>query len=182
MSDRAIGTGNVTGPRIGAGRNTSGSGAAGLLYLKEKDGTTQFFWPDDTGVLRISTSAPDEDGTPSDTSGTVVGAQTSMASTKVLLGRNTETADALALVLRTPVYRFTYRNGAYNGTVFQGITTDDSPEFGMDPDPSTGQMRSFNPLTAHGVTVLAIQELQKEIESLRTELQRLKARPRYGPK
>ena len=167
VSSAAMGTGAVPGPVLAVGRNSSGSTAPGTVLLRAKDNTANFLWVDTSSDLRTATAAPEEDGTPSDTSGTVVGTQTSMASTKNILGRNTSTRQALDRILRTPVYTFTYRNGAYNGTVFQGITTDDSPEFGMDPDPATLQMRSFNPVSAFGYTVLAIQELQREIDELR---------------
>lgn len=71
----AYGTGAKTGSRVFIGRNTSGSGAAALLVMEALDGTDYYLWVDATGDLRIGTSPPEEDGTPSDTSGTVVGTQ-----------------------------------------------------------------------------------------------------------
>lgn len=76
LLSRNYGTGNLKyGSILGIGRNTSGNGAAGSLALYAKDGTAYFLWVDATGKLRIATAPPDEDGTPSDTSGTVVGTQ-----------------------------------------------------------------------------------------------------------
>jgi hypothetical protein len=76
LSSVAGGVGTVTGRRVSIGRNSSGSGAAGVLNLVSAGGTNYYLWVDATGDLRIGTAAPEEDGTPSDTSGTVVGTQT----------------------------------------------------------------------------------------------------------
>lgn len=141
-------------------RNSNGSGAAGGVGFTQLNGTKQYVWVDGSGNARVSSSLPEADGAPSDTSGTVIGTQTSMKSTKNIEGLNTDQMGALAAILRAPVYNFTYRSGAYNNTHFVGITTDDSPEFGMD------EGRSFNPVSAFGYTVLAIKELERRIAVL----------------
>lgn len=69
----AWGTGAKTGSGLVVGRNTSGDGAAGYLRFEQKDGTTKFLWVDGSGALRIGSAAPEEDGTPSDTSGSAIG-------------------------------------------------------------------------------------------------------------
>lgn len=160
ISSGAFGTGLVTGAILGAGRNTSGSTAAGAVAMTAKGGTNYYTWPDNTGVLRIHTSAPTENGTVSDTAGTVVGTQTSTRASKIIDGRFTDTKKALRTLLRTPLYRFRYKSGAYNRQRFVGITTDDSPAFGMDKG------RSFNPVSAFGFTVAAIQELAARLAAL----------------
>lgn len=177
IPDLAMGTGSVTGPIMGVGRNTSGDGAPGALFVRDKNGTLNYLWTDTSGVLRVGTALPEEDGAPSDTSGTIVGTQTSMAWTKLIDGRDTDTASALALLVRTPVYSFTYANGAYPGTVFRGITTDESPEFGMDFDAERGIFRSFNPVSAFGYTILAVQELSAQVEALRARVAALEIHP-----
>lgn len=169
MTSSALGTGTIVGPEVVIGRNASGSGTAGALVLTQLDGGSEYLWVDnsaDPGVLRISTAPPEEDGTPADTSGTVVGTQTSTRASKNILGRHTNAKASLDLLLRTPVWDFTYKGGSYNHTRFVGITTDDSPEFGMDLN------RSFNPVSAFGHTVLAIQELQREIDALKKQVAR----------
>lgn len=75
LSSAARGTGNVVGRRILLGRNNSGNGAAGHVALVALDGTVYYLWVDATGDLRVGTAPPDEDGTPADTSGTIVGTQ-----------------------------------------------------------------------------------------------------------
>lgn len=64
-----------TGPIFKIGRSTSGSTAPGSLELVDKDGVSWYLWADTTGDLRIANAPVQADGTPSDTSGTVVGTQ-----------------------------------------------------------------------------------------------------------
>lgn len=172
MPSGTFGAGGVTGSSVQLGYNTSGSGAAGYVGMYQKNGTFDVVWPDATGVLRIGTAAPTANGVTSDTSGTIVGTQTSTRETKRLLGHDLAPADALAVLLRTPVHRFQYRSGAYQGTVFHGIVADESPAFVMDAG------RSFNPISAFGYSALSIQALQREIDELRAEVRRLKRRAR----
>lgn len=72
----ANGTGAATGAYVYAGRNLSGNGAAATLRLEDKNGTPYYLWIDATGVVRVGTSPPTENGSVSDTSGTVIGTQT----------------------------------------------------------------------------------------------------------
>lgn len=156
---RAMGTGNVGGPAVTIGYNTSGGGAPGVLNVRTKIGGSAYLWMDSTGVYRGGAAQPTEIS--GDTIGTVIGTQTSTAASKHLGGRVNDLAPAaMAIVRDTPIYRFTYKNGAYNGETFYGITTDDSPLFGMDGG------KSFNPVTAFGVSVLALQDLDARVRAL----------------
>jgi hypothetical protein len=69
----AWGTGAKTGSAIIAGRNSSGNGAAGSYIYAKKDGGFRYCWMDVSNNLRCGAAAPEEDGTPSDTSGSVIG-------------------------------------------------------------------------------------------------------------
>lgn len=69
VDDQAKGTGGTIGGFVLIGRNTSGNGAAGSLGLIQRDGGTSAIWADANGVPRISDLPPQEDGSPSDTSG-----------------------------------------------------------------------------------------------------------------
>lgn len=66
------GTGAVPGGLLGAGRNASGSGAAGVIHFTERDGTLRYLWVDG-GVLRMHTSRPTENDSVSHTAGTPIG-------------------------------------------------------------------------------------------------------------
>lgn len=164
LVDGAFGTGAVTGAALFVGKNTSGVGAPGCVGLQVKGSSnTHSLWIDSTGVLRTTSglgvaACPTENG--GDTIGTVVGTQTSTRASKAIAGEVTNTAAAMAVIRSTPVYQFTYRNGAYNGETFFGIVTDESPLFGMD------RGKSFNPVTAFGATVLALRDLDARVAAL----------------
>lgn len=72
IESNARGTGAIAGKFVSAGRNTSGSGAAGALALINKSGTTRYVWQDATNALRIGSAMPTEDASVSDTSGTLL--------------------------------------------------------------------------------------------------------------
>jgi hypothetical protein len=180
INPAAWGTGAVSGGYLSLGRNTSGNGAPGVIAYGDQSGTFWYSWADTSGNLRISSGGtyPEEDGTPSETSGTVVGTQTSTRDTKNLLGAFTDYRGALDLITQVPIYRFTYKSGAYGGTIFTGIIADELPVVMMDPDPAHPEGRSFSPVSAFGYTAAAIKALQAEIEELRAEVRDLKARQR----
>jgi hypothetical protein len=184
MVDAGFGTGNVTGPGVYIGRNSSGAGAAGWLGMSNLGGTPAYMWIDNSGsppsttaaLLRISTAPPQEDGSPSDTSGIVVGTQTSSLDTKDVLGPGVPMHEALQTILDTKVVRFRYKGGAYSGSVFHGIVSDWSPAFAMDPDAAHPNGRSFNPISAFGYTVQAIKALKDHDEAIVASLQTLETR------
>lgn len=167
---------NQVGQQVIVGANISGNGAAGSLVVRTKLNVSNYLWSDNSstpGQLRISTAPPNENATPSDTSGTVVGTQASSLDTKNVLGDGIAPLDALAIILHTPITRFTYKGGSYSGTVFHGIIAEESPEFAMDPDAAHPDGRSFNPVSAFGYTVQAFKAMQAQIDTLTAELKLL---------
>lgn len=74
-----LGSGAVQGMGIGATRNDAGTGAASTLFGQLKDGRYFVFWVDNTGAPRYNIGAtldairPTENGSVSDTSGTLFG-------------------------------------------------------------------------------------------------------------
>lgn len=164
----AVGTGTKRGPYFTVGRNSSGNGAPGTYGMRDKSDVFWAIWTDSSGNLRIAGSQPTETG--GDTIGTVVGTQTSQRATKNIYGRYTDYAGALRTLLQTPIFEFEYKSGAYNHQRFVGITTDDSPIFGMD------RGKSFNPVTAFGYTVAAFKAQQQEIDRLAARVRALEGR------
>lgn len=155
----ARGTGGIPGGAVIVGRNTSGNGAPGQIALEAKNGAgSAFIFTDTTGVIRVATSYVTEFS--GDLVGTIVGTQTSSRASKNIEGEVTSTTLAMDIIRHTPVYRFTYKDGRYNGETFFGIVTDDSPLFGMDAG------RSFNPVTAFGATVLALRDLDARLRAI----------------
>lgn len=160
---------NMAGASIQVLRNEYSTGegyAAGTIAYDAGNAIgLRYTWVDASGNLRINSAAPTGSiGSPtvSDTAGTVIGTQTSTLASKNILGEGVCPADALATILETPVKRFTYKSGAYNGGEFHGIIADYSPEFAMD----NGKV--FSPVSAFGYTIQAIKALTERIIALET--------------
>lgn len=164
----ALGTGAVAGGRVGVGRNSSGSGATGVYSIQKRNGDVEYLWADSSsspGQLRIGTGRPTENNTTvSDTSGTVVGSQTSAASAKVILG-SADPRWLLEQVLAVPLRRFRYR-GQWSGEEFAGLVTDEAPYFGLDRDATHPAGRILNEVNAIGALMGAVQALTARLEAL----------------
>jgi len=160
LSDMARGTGGFGGPLLAVGRNTSGSGATGCVLFTRRDGTSRYIWVDISGDVRVHTAQPTEDNsTVADNAGTVIGTQTSTRATKRAIAAFDDAAGALALILRTPLYRFQYREQDPD-TTHVGIMAEESPEFTR-----YGQT-AFDPVNAFGYTAAAIKALAARLETL----------------
>lgn len=161
----AFGTGAVSGASLSIGRNSSGSGAAATIVFNTRTITNfRRVWVDDSGNLRIHTSAPTEDNTTvSDTAGTVVGTQTSTRATKTDVEPFGEHEAALGLIQRTPLYRFRYREMDPD-TSHVGIMADESPEF------TRYGATAFDPVNAFGYTAAAIKALLRRVDILEAAL------------
>lgn len=167
----AFGTGAITGSRLLIGRNTSGSGAPGSISLQRSGGTIDTLWVENsTGDLRIGSGIPREDGSVLESSGTVVGTQTSTRAEKIILGERFDYETSLRHVLDAPVFDFKYRNGRFNGETFTGTTTDDAPIFGMDNG------KSLNTISAIGHLMQAVKAQQKQIDALQRQVAELQGR------
>jgi len=160
LPEGAFGAGAIGGATVSIGRNSSGGGAPGMLQLAMKNGSIGYIWVDSTGLFRGDTNPATEASGDTPGSSVIIGMQTSQRATKDITRQVTDTSAALDLITRTPVYEFTYKSGAYSNHVFVGITTDDSPAFGMD------EGRVFNPVSAFGHTVLALQEIARRLDAL----------------
>lgn len=157
--------GALIGPTVILGRNNNGSTpAAGNIRMTDKGATEYYVWPDDSGNLRIGTTAPTN---AQDTSGTVVGTQTSMAEAKHIsdelsvLGEVMERIRAGAAAVR----RFTYKNEAFNRQEFEGVVTDLAPAYGMDRDADHPQGKSLNEIQILGDLLRAVDWLMNELET-----------------
>lgn len=149
---------------IGANNNVT-TGVAGYLQLGHKNGSTaSLIWADTSGNLKIGSSA----NLVAD-AGTVVGTQSSSRETKTILETFEAYDDALALIRSTPLYRFTYKNGAYHDSEFLGPVAEEAPQLMMDNN------QSFNPVSAFGYSAAAIKALARRVDALE------RARFRVGP-
>lgn len=169
--------GSGSGPTIRIGRNSNGSTpGAGSLSMQRIDGADRYIWPDSTGVLRISTSAsPPTNAT--DTSGTVVGAQTSNKAFKTLIGDGASPAQAISYIRDavSGMSRFVYKNGEYNGEEFDGIILRDDEQnglarYGMDADADHTAGKSLNFINAISDLMRVVADQAARIEKLEEAL------------
>lgn len=161
MTSIAAGTGAIPGPTIIVGQNNSGSGAAGTLRLFPRTGSASALWVN-SSLLRIGT-APTEDDSASHTGGTVVGDQSSSLDTKENLEPFTDYAGALRSVVTAPLFRFTYRDGRYNGESFMGYVTDYTDWAGKDADEQHPNGRALDEGTILGMLTAAMKELDRRV-------------------
>lgn len=124
------------------------------------------------GDLRIGTNPPA--GAVSDTSGTVVGSQSSSRDAKNIEGPFTDYRSALDTIVRTNLYNFTSKTSGISGPKFVGLVTDESPRFGQDADEAHPNGRALNVVNSIGYLMAAIKAQQADIEALRSEVARLK--------
>lgn len=145
------------GPMSFIGRNSNPSGpAAGVVRITNRSGSAYSLWPDASGNLRIHTTSPTD--LASDTAGTVVGTQTSMAEAKFLLGEAGPAIEALEAIVdaaRHGIRRFSYKNGAFDQE-FEGIITDYAPRYGMDRDEQHPAGKSLNEIQLLGDLVRSV--------------------------
>lgn len=157
--------GSSIGPYLQIGQNNNGSTpAAGTLLIDDKGGTPYYIWPDDSGNLRIGTTSPSN---ANDTSGTVVGTQTSHLAAKLVLGNVVPPEQALANIIQAAhgaLKKFKYRSGAFNGQEFEGIITDHAPRYGMDNN------KSLNTVTLLSDLIQAVAYLSAKLERMEGEL------------
>lgn len=164
-------TGTSFGPYINLGRNSNGSTpAAGFLFMANRGGTSYAVWVDNTGVGRIGTTLPTN---AQDTSGSVIGSQSSSLDTKNIIEPFTDYSSALNAIVDAPLFDFTYKSGAYNSQRFTGIVTDYAPTFGMDRDEAHPAGKALNTISAHGYTFAAIKALHSRIEQLENHVREL---------
>lgn len=162
INDTDMGAG-AAGSHVRIGRNSNASAGAGFIAMASRGGTDYRVWTDNTGVLRIHTGDPTN---ANDTAGTVVGAQTSMAEAKNLLGDVGDPVEALRAIIsaaRNGMKRFDYKSGAFNGEVFEGIVTDLAPRYGMDRDDAHPQGKALNEIQLLGDLVRAVAFIAEKI-------------------
>jgi hypothetical protein len=146
---------DAPGRYIQVGRNSHPTlPGAGAINLVGQGGAPNVIWADATGTLRLSGSRPTNS---TDLGGVVVGTQASRLKAKNILREWSDPFPALQEILKTRVFDFTYKNGAFHGEQFTGIISDFSPLFAEDNG------KSFNPVSSVGYCILAIQALHRLI-------------------
>lgn len=162
--------GTGIGPTLIIDRNSNGSTpAAGNVRLTARGGADYYFWPDNAGNARMGTTAPTN---AQDTSGTVIGTQTSMAAAKNILVDLSKLAEVKERIKlgAAAVRRFIYKSGSYNNQEFEGVVIDYAPAYGMDRTKEHPSGKSLNEIEIFGdllrVTdwaVYCIEQLVKKV-------------------
>lgn len=160
---------NITGPQLFVGRNTNATNASAgsIAFLRKGSGAFDYVWTDNTGVLRTNTSAPT--GT-TDTGGTVIGSQTSMAAAKNISEELPSLRVAFESVLKAAqngLRAWGYKNGAYNNEYFpNGLVVDYAPRYGMDRTTEHPHGKSLNVPVAIGDLMASIAVLHERLNKL----------------
>lgn len=144
----------------------------GTLSLTASSGVIYYLWVSNSGNVHIGTGPPA--GAVSDTSGTIVGSQTSSGDAKNIAGRFTNYRGALDTILQTNLYNFSYKKSDYPNARFVGLLTDEAPTFGQYPDAAHPNGRSLNVVNSIGYLMAAIKAQQEDIQALKLELAQLK--------
>lgn len=164
--------GSSYGPYFSLGiNNNGGTPAAGFLLISARTGTGYRVWPDNTGNLRIGTSNPTN---ANDTTGTVIGTQTSWHELKENITRYLQTDDMLNAVLNLHLYNYEMRTDSYknnDGTKphYTGIViTNEDRECNawFAANLGEGQIPVLNERNLFGYLVGAIQALSRKIDNL----------------
>lgn len=164
---------NITGPAVVLGRNTNAtnSSAGSFGGVRKGGGAVDYLWNDNTGVWRTNTSAPT--GT-TDTSGSVVGAQTSWHEFKEDIVAWADPQQALDAVLACRLFQYHLKGDAtkrqYAGLV---ITGDDRGAWFSEND-GEHQIPSLNERNLFGYLIGAVQTLSAQVEALKAEVETLK--------
>ena len=164
---------NGTGPGSGFmfGNNNNGSTpASAFMRLLRNSGTSSYVWSDSTMVMRVHTAPPSSGGGVTDTAGTVIGAQTSHADYKQILGEPVDDGAALdnLIAAAAQVKRFVYKDGRLNGEEFSGVVLDGAElnRYGADPDSEHPAGRILNEVNIAGDLMLAMRELDRRLRVL----------------
>jgi len=165
--------GSSYGPHIVVSRNSNASTpASGFMQIVNRGNSAYSIWPDNSGNLRIGTATPTN---ANDTSGTVVGTQTSSLDSKNILGpvRSADYAiEQVVLAARRALRQFQYKSGAFDYQIFEGIITDYAPRYGMDRDAAHPAGKSLNEIQLFSDLLLSVEWLYDRVLQLEAQCAR----------
>lgn len=156
---------NIRGPRLQIGNNTNGTQAsAAFIQMTDLGGTAYKIHPDNAGLLRIGTTIPV--GT-ADTTNGVVGDQSSWHETKDFIPTLLTPAKALARIVGTDIFDFTYKDLRYPETFIGVVGIERSDWFLKD------RGKALNTISLHGTEIQAIKALNEKILRLEKVVEEL---------
>jgi hypothetical protein len=166
----AFDNGSSVGTNVQIGHNSNASTpAAGHLLIYNRSATYYSIWPDASGNLRIVSGAQPTNAT--DTSGTVIGTQTSYAALKEDIAPwNGDGALDAVLACRLFGYRF---KGDESQRQYHGIViNDDDRGAWFSENDADNQTPALNERNLFGYLIAAIKEQQVQIDELKEKLNR----------
>lgn len=178
---RAFDNGSGVGPYLLIRRNNNASTpAAGHLVTENRGGAAYYSWVDNTGVMRLHTSAPTN---ANDTAGTVIGTQTSWHETKEQIAE-WDGAEALDAIRALTLYSYQMIEDGHqtpdgDKPTYYGIVITDEDRaanawFGLGY--AENQIPALNDRNLIGYTLAAIRHGGDIIEALQAQVAALEAR------
>lgn len=169
LSIGAADCGSGAGPYALVNRNSNASTpSAGFLYLTARTGTGVAVWIDNTGTMRLNTSALPTNA--NDTSGTVVGAQTSYIGVKDNVTEWNDRRQALDAVLACKLFHYHLKGDASKRQYAGLIITDSDKGAWFSENDADNQTPTLNERNLFGYLIAAIQEQQKQIDTLSAQV------------
>ncbi len=151
--------------------NNSSTPAAGHIALRSLVGVLYSIWPDVSGNLRIGSDPTYAN----DTSGTVVGTQTSWHELKRDIEPHEDVADSLARIRAVPLYRFRFKNDSQRGDKqVRGIVAFDENKdaWYMMNNLHPNAIPALDEAAIIGELIGAVQELAERVEQVERRINR----------
>jgi len=200
-------TGVVAAPSINAFVGDNGAGGGGILIADNNQNVTTpapgstrmdkavgggsfFLFPDDSNILRFTTSTPTNANY---ATGNVIGTQTSSLDTKDVLGEALPAEEVLALIAEgaAAVRRFQYKAvlnpvydnegnetgefvegpRPYGGEEFSGVVVDFAGRYGTDRDAAHPNGKGLNTINSTGDLLIAVNYLAGRVAELEARLE-----------
>jgi len=176
--------------RIGVNTNASTPAPGSTRMDKAVGGGSFFLFPDDSNILRFTTSTPTNANY---ATGNVIGTQTSSLDTKDVLGEALPAEEVLALIAEgaAAVRRFQYKAvlnpvydnegnetgefvegpRPYGGEEFSGVVVDFAGRYGTDRDAAHPNGKGLNTINSTGDLLIAVNYLAGRVAELEARLE-----------
>jgi len=163
--------GSSYGPHISISRNSNASTpSAGWLQVVNRSNTAYSLWIDNSGNARVGTSTPSN---ANDTSGTVIGAQTSYVDIKEDIEEWSNQAQALDAVLACRLFQYHLRGDETKRQYTGIVITDDDRGAWFSENDADNQTPALNQRNLFGYLIGAVQALSAQVERLKTQVEEL---------